>query len=189
MPSAYNATTNVWGYSTTSPAQLNNTFALGKTWDVIDTLTSWTGGWIVYQSWSSTTQIWSKWVIDSSILSKQYLSQELVDPSLKDIKVWNDKTFKDYWVWKYVYWVYAKSNFTPTSKKWQAYNVAVTLTDDQKWYLTKIIWNFDASTCSNCPDSLIWSGTAWINLKDWNSSMTGSYLDSNERIPYPVDWF
>ena len=187
MPSA-SSTTNVWWYDNTKDSQLNNTLIIVSPWDPIDSLTSWAGWWKVYLSWS-TTQIWAKWVMDSSVLGKQYLSQELVDPNLKDIKVWNDKTFNDYWVGKYVYWVYAKSNFTPTWKKWQAYNVAVTLTDDQKWYLTKIIWNFDANTCTNCPDSLIWSGTAWINLKDWNSSMTGSYSDSNERIPYPVDWF
>ncbi|EKD66531.1 MAG: hypothetical protein ACD_49C00038G0065 [uncultured bacterium (gcode 4)] len=189
MPSASTAT-NVWWVDLTKPASLNNTInTTSGAGGEINTLNSWSGWWLVYLSWT-VTAVWAKWVMDSSVLNKQYLSQELYDPSLKDIKLTTtNNTFKDYWVWKYVYWVYTKITPTSGSKKWQAYNVAVTLTDDQKWYISKIIWNFDASTCTNCPDSLIWSGTAWINLKDWNSSMTGSYSDSNERIPYPVDWF
>ena len=42
------------------------------------------------------------------MLTKQYLSKELLDPSLRDIKVGTDKTFADYGIGKYIYAVYAK---------------------------------------------------------------------------------
>lgn len=192
MPSIYDATTNIWWYDNTKDAQLNNTLVVVKTWDAIDSLTSWAWGWKVYIVWWAS-QAGAKWVIDSTVLNKQYLSQELVDPSLKDIKIWNDKTFKDFWVWKYIYWVFAKPaavwSWNTTNKKGSAYNIAITLTDDQKWYLTKIIWNFDNNSCTGCPKSLIWPGTADANLVDWDSSATWSPTNASEKIPYPVEWF
>lgn len=194
MPSAYDSATNVWGYNSAVAAQLNNTFTWSKNWTEFDWTTFyWSGWWIVYLSWSSTSQIWAKWVVDSSVLSKQYLSQELVDPNLKDTKVGATKTFKDYWVGKYVYWVYAKNNsdWSVTSQKWTAYNVAITIKDDQKWFMTKLIWNFDKTACSGvaCPNSLIWSWTSNVNLNDGDSSFTGSSTNPNERIPYAIAWF
>ena len=59
--------------------------------------------------------------MDSSVLPKQYLSQELADPSIKDIKVGETETLKDYGIGEYIYGVYAKNNTTgpwaSTSKK------------------------------------------------------------------------
>lgn len=189
MPSAYNASTNVWGYSNI-PATPTATFTWAKNWDQIASV-SWAlikWWWNVYLSWA-TGQIWAKWTIDSTVLWKTYLSQELSDPNLKDIKVWNDKTFKDYWIWEYIYWVYAKNNtnWSSTSQKWSAYNVAATLKDDQKWYVAKVIWNFDSSICLNCPDSLIWSWTVSVidSAYTWSMSIDGA----NQLLPYPVDWF
>lgn len=196
MPSDYTPVTgvwwNVWWYDDTKDSQLNNTLVIVKTWDTIDSLTSWAWWWKVNLVWWAS-QVWAKWVIDSTVLNKQYLSQELYDPSLKDIKIWNNNTFKDYWVWKYVYWVFAKPPlawvWNTNWKKWQAYNVAVTLTDDQKWYLTKIVWNFDNNSCTGCPKSLIWSGTTDANLVDWSSSANWDPINPNDTIPYPVEWF
>ncbi|MCK9272883.1 type II secretion system GspH family protein [Candidatus Gracilibacteria bacterium] len=187
MPSAYVVGTNVWGYDTTKFAQINNTLAItggaGNPITAVDGL----GGGKVNNT--AGTQIGSKGVIDSSVLSKQYLSQELVDPSLKDIKVGDTQSFKDFGIGKYVYGVYAKSDFSTSSRKGQAYNIAVTLTDEQKGYLAKIVGNFDNNTCSNCPKSLIGSGTTNNNLMDGESSLTGSVTDINDRIPYPVEGF
>lgn len=189
MPTKYDSNTNVWGYDSAKTAQVNNTFTGSKTWDQYDWVTpiTWEWGWKVNnKAW--TTQIWAKWTFWSSTLPKEYLSQALYDPHLKDVKVWDNKTFKDYWIWEYVYWVYAKSDFSPASQKWTAYNIAATLKDDQKWFVTKLIWNFDSSTCPTCPDSLIWPW--WSeSLKDWESSLTGSSLEPLERIPYPIAWF
>lgn len=142
---------------------------------------------------TSTGQIGAKGTIDSDVLPKQYLSQELSDPSLRDTKVENDKTLKDYGIGEYVYGVYAKNNTTgswnSTSKKGSVYNLAVVVSDDQKGVITKVSGNFDASTCTNCPNTLIGSGTINNNLKDAESSYTGSIDDPNARFAYPINGF
>ncbi len=197
MPSEYNSWTNVWWYSWWTAwfnASMSNTFTGAKSSEQIMSvswsLIRWWG--IVYDTgW--TNQVWAKWVIDSSVLGKQYLSQELFDPSLKEIKVWNDKVFKDYWIWKYTYSIYAKPaavwSWNTNSQKWQAYNLAITLYDEQKTYITKIIWNFDKTLCNDCPESLIWIWSGSVYLKDWDA-WTWSWVDSTEQwIPYPINWF
>jgi len=135
--------------------------------------------------------------MDSDVLSKQYLSQELSDPSIKDIKVGDTETLKDYGIGEYVYGVYAKnissSDWTsttifPTIKKGSAYNLAVVVSDDQKGMVTKISGNFDKSTCTSCPNTLIGSGTANNNLKD-GESYNESTFDANTRVAYPISGF
>ena len=80
--------------------------------------------------------------MDSDVLSKQYLSQELADPSIKDIKVGSTETLKDYGIGEYIYGVYAKNNssglWDGTSKKGSAYNTAFVISDDQKGVITKV---------------------------------------------------
>lgn len=189
MPSQYNATKNVWWYSNTT-ASVHNTLTIIKSWDQISSV-SWAWWWIVYASWSSSNQIWAKWTIDSTIwLWKKYLSQELADPSIKDIKVWDSSVMKDYWVGEYVYWVYAKNNSTwdSSSTKGSAYNFAITLKDDQKWYLTKLYWSFDSSACIDCPNSLIGDWTSNNNLNNDDYSLTWSVTDANDRTPYPIQF-
>lgn len=126
------------------------------------------------------------------MLSKQYLSQELSDPSIKDIKVGNTETLKDYGIGEYIYGVYAKNNsagsWDNTSKKGTAYNLALVVADDQKGVVTKISGNFDKSTCINCPNTLIGSGTSNNNLKD-GESYSGSTFDTNTRVAYPISGF
>jgi len=192
MPSDYSAAKNVWWYNSGTTATPTATFTWTKTWDKIETIiwASIVGWWKITQSgW--TDQVWAKWVIDSTVLNKQYLSQELADPSLKDIKVWDTETFGTYWIWKYIYSIYAKpaasASWNTNWKKWQAYNIAVTLTDEQKTYLTKIIWNYDAGICTKCPTTLIWSGT--VSLKDWDNYAWSDVSNPNITIPYPVEWF
>jgi len=196
MPSVSSAT-NVWGYTNSNtPAAINNTLVLNKPADVILDVTSWAGGWAVYFSGSTAiaaNQIGAKWVIDATVLDKTFLSQELYDPAIKDIKVGNDKYMKDYGVGKYIYGVYAKNNtagpWDKTSKRWSAFNLATTLSDDQKGYVTKITGTFAASTCINCPETLIWPG--WVannNLKPDESTTTNSAIDANNRTAYPINF-
>lgn len=127
------------------------------------------------------------------MLPKQYLSQDLADPSISDIKIGETQTFKDYGLGKYVYGVYAKANsdWTSTSKKGSAYNVAIVVSDAQKGgVVTKISGNFDKSTCIGCPGTLIGSGgTANSSLKD-GAVYTGSLVDSGSVLmAYPISGF
>ncbi|EKE29213.1 MAG: hypothetical protein ACD_2C00208G0014 [uncultured bacterium (gcode 4)] len=194
MPSQYSAATpkNLWGYNNAVNAQLSNTLSWAKSWDQFTSIiiASTLGWWKVNDT--AWAQVWAKWTIDKDVLTKAYLSTELLDPGLKDVKVGDTESFKDYWIWEYVYWVYAKSNttWTSASQKWSAYNIAVTMKDDQKWFVTKLIWNFDKSTCATCPSSLVWPGWAALSsLNDWDSSQTWSSTNPTETIPYAIIGF
>lgn len=195
MPSQYTATGNVWGYNSAASASTANTFTGTKSGDAIVTVSGSliTAGGMVYMSGTTgvANQIGAKGTMDSDVLSKQYLSQELSDPSLKDIKVGNSETFKDYGIGEYVYGVYAKNNtvWDSTSKKGTAYNLAITIADDQKGAITKVSGNFDKSTCINCPNTLIGSGTANNNMRDGESYTGSSSTDGNARIAYPISGF
>lgn len=190
MPSQY-STTNLWGYKSVA-ANIANTFTGTKSGDAIATVnaTSTLGGGIVYESGSATNQIGAKGTIDSDVLAKKYLDQELADPAIKDIKVGNTETLKDYGIGEYVYAVYAKNNtdWTSASKKASAYNLAITIADEQKGAVTKVSGNFDKSTCVNCPNTLIGPGTANNNLKDGESYL-GSTFDANTRVAYPISGY
>lgn len=189
MPSQY-STTNVWGYNGTANATISNTFTGSKNGDAILSVSGSliVGGGKVNDT--TAVQIGAKGTIDSDVLPKQYLSQELSDPAIKDIKVGNTETLKDYGIGEYVYGVYAKNNtdWTSTSKKGTAYNIAIVVTDDQKGVVTKVSGNFDKSTCVNCPNTLIGSGTSNNNLKD-GESYSGSVFDANTRVAYPISGF
>lgn len=190
MPSAYGAK-NLWGYNGTLAASVSNTFSGAKSGDQIVSVSGATftyGGGMVYQSGSTTSQIGAKGTLDSTVLSKQYLSQELADPALKDIKVGDTETLKDYGVGEYVYGVYAKSNtvWDSTSKKGSAYNIALVISDEQKGSVARVSGNFDNATCVNCPNTLIGSGTNNINLADGNSYTGSAVSDPNIRLAYPL---
>lgn len=189
MPSQYSAT-NLWGYDNAKNATIANTFSGTKTGDQIISViaASTLGGGKVNDT--TGAQIGAKGTMDSDVLPKQYLSQELTDPSIKDIKVGNSEVLKDYGMGEYVYGTYAKNNtdWTGTSKKGSAYNIAVVIADDQKGVVTKVTGNFDKSTCVNCPNTLIGSGTANNNLKD-GESYSGSVFDENTRMAYPISGF
>ncbi|MFA6090898.1 MAG: prepilin-type N-terminal cleavage/methylation domain-containing protein [Candidatus Gracilibacteria bacterium] len=190
MPSQYSAT-NLWGFSGTLNAAIANTFSGSKNGDAIVSVSGGlltVGGGKVNDT--TTAQIGAKGTVDSDVLSKQYLSQDLSDPSIKDIKVGSTETLRDYGIGEYVYGVYAKSNtnWTTTSKKGSAYNLAIVIADDQKGTITKVLGNFDKSTCINCPNTLIGSGTANNNLKD-GESYAGDVFDANTRVAYPISRF
>lgn len=181
LPNAYVANTNFWGYNAGQSALVTNTGTLTRTADGnnITNVTAGSGGGIVYSSGSSAAadQIGAKGVLEQSLFGKQYISQDIADPSA-DTKVSDSKTLKDFGIGRYVYAIYAKK---PASGAWNAdgksataFNIAITVMDDQKGYVTKIGGDFDDKygTCNGtCPVSLIGPGTT-ANLTDGSFTAT-----------------
>lgn len=175
LPNA-NSGSNLWGYNSAVAALSTNTGTLVRTADGnnITGVTTGSGGGIVYQI-GGVTQIGAKGSLEQSLIGKQYISQDIADPSA-DTKVGSNSTLKDFGIGRYVYAVYSK----PTGGTWNAdgksttgYNVAITVMDEQKGYVTKIGGDFDDKfgVCNGtCPVSLIGSGTG--NLVDGQSSAT-----------------
>jgi len=213
----YDATTNMWGYNTWEVAYPSNTLNATKVWEEVTSVNSWSWWWIIYGSWD-LNQIWAKWTISQETMGKRYLSKDLYDIELGDIKYssWSDKwILKDKWIWRYVYAVYTKSNKTAwwANNKWgTAYNIAYTI--KKEWsdnYITRIVWDFDEEACFNdkdkCPKTLIWTyswATSPVNtldtmyLKDdqeqWKtnswSDISGSFNSTrtNQWIPYTINF-
>lgn len=197
----FDINTNKWWYWSGSIANKSNTLVVAKSWESIDSITSATWWWRVMwlNDWSNdwtSKQVWAKWTISQTTLWKKYITKDLYDPELWDIKVWSTWKMIDSWLWRYVYWVFKKPLSADTTwsdnKQWTYYNIAYTI--KIQWsdkYVTKIVWDYDSESCfeesSLCPATLIWSG---LNvLKDWieNSSSDTSLAD--QWIPYPVDWY
>ncbi|MFZ4461981.1 MAG: type II secretion system protein [Patescibacteria group bacterium] len=188
LPALYNATTNLWGYNSTTTASIKNGITVTKSGEAITavTTTASVGGGQVMDTLTSTNQIGAKGVIDPSVLPKEKLSQDLLDPALKDIKVGGSQTFADYGLGRYVYAVYAKSaapaSWNAGGMTATAFNLAGTILDDQKGPITKISGDFDDkfSGCNgNCPVSLIGPGGATANLKNNDTANT----------PFPINGF
>ena len=91
----------------------------------------------------SSKQIWAKWTISQETLGKQYLTKDLYDPELWDMKVGSDKMI-DKGIGRYVYAVYKKptgNDWGNDNNTWTYYNIAYTVKKD--WtedYETKIVW-------------------------------------------------
>jgi beta-lactamase class D len=109
-----------------------------------------------------------------AIVGKQFLSQDVADPS-SETKVGANQVLKDYGIGRYSYAVFAKptsSAWNPDSKSGTAFNIAATLLDDQKGSVAKVSGSFDDkfTGCSGieCPISLIGSGT--VNIKDGDTT-------------------
>ena len=194
----YDDDNNKWWYNSWSTAYPSNTITVSYDWNKITWLTSWSWWWIVYGSWS-LWQIWAKWTIWRDNLTRQYLSNDLYDPELWDINVWNDKMI-DFWIGRYVYGVYRRSaNWWTQNLPWSYFNIAYTI-KDSNWedYITKIVWDYDETVCSesiDCPKTLIWTMT-WTNLSwdnrfliDWTKFTLSPTTNENQWIPYPVTDF
>jgi len=197
------STNNLWGYTWGTVAQPSNTIAVE--YDGLEILsisasdTKW--GWRVYWTWTlANDQIWAKGTISRDTLWKKYLSKDLYDPELWDLKVWNDK-MSDSWIGRYVYATYKKWTWDwSVNKRWIDYNLAFTIrkTDSDK-YVTKIVWSFDRESCYlnsanelDCPDTLIWTLNKWpsnIFLEDNQELSTDNTKSSNQWIPYAVTDF
>ncbi len=199
------SSTNLWWYDNTKVAYQSNTIQIEPDGEAIKSLT-WTTawGWKVYWSWS-IWQIWAKWTISIDELGKRYLSKDLYDPELWDVKlenIWWGKSWKmiDLWIGRYVYATFKKSPNWPNNQSWVAYNIAYTI--KKKWsdkYITKIVWDYDEHSCyedsNKCPKTLIWtlSGST-INdntvLLDWSEiNLTKNSTTQDYWIPYAVTDF
>ena len=190
-----NPLSNKWWYNSASIAQASNIIDVNYNWEEVQNIAtaSWWGK--VYGSWSfSAIQIWAKWTISRATVWKKYLSKDLYDPELWDIKVSDWWTMIDQWIGRYIYATYKKwsSWDWSTNKRWVDYNIAFTIkkTDSDK-YITKIVGSYDKESCyddkDECPETLIWS---WLDYLDDNETIISDDTTIvNQWIPYPVTDF
>jgi len=186
----YDANTNMWWYTWSWVASKSNPITVIYDGQEIWSLVSWTWWWIVYWSWA--VQIWAKWTIWKVDLWK-FLSKDLYDPEVWDLKINSWWTMIDKWIWRYVYAVYKKSYWWPNNQSWSNYNIAFTIKKEweEEWYVTKIVWDYDKTNYSvpaDYPDTLIWPWDTVNNLIDWEEqdwpSNTNDYW-----VPYAVNDF
>jgi prepilin-type N-terminal cleavage/methylation domain-containing protein len=173
-----NSSTNFWGYASASGAVQTNTgtFTTNSDGGII-TVTGGSGGGRVSGSGaSSASQVGAKGVMTQAIVGKQFLSQDVADPS-SETKVGTNNVLKDYGIGRYPYAVFAKAaapaSWNPDSKSGTAFNIAATILDDQKGSVAKVSGSFDDkfTGCNGieCPISLIGSGT--VNIKDGDTAL------------------
>ncbi len=205
----YDSSKNMWGYNTGSVATPSNTLDISLVNQEITAVNS--GSWWGQVLWSwSLSQIWAKWTISQETMWKQYLSKDLYDPEIWDFKIQWGGTLIDYWIGRYVYGIYSKSNgsvWWNNNKWWNYYNIAYTV--KKEWtdtYITKVVWDYDENSCfdnkADCPKTLIgsmttsgnvdqmylvdkqeqWKTSSWSNLS-WFSS-----TQANQWIPYTINF-
>lgn len=204
MPQDY-SNNNLWWYNSWSVASPSNTIKVTYDWQEINTITSanWWGR-VVYSNWSNHYQIWAKWVIWYNWeFGKSFLSKELFDPELWDVKVkTNSKKMIDFWIWKYVYWIYALPKPVISSPTWSTtwniskasgsyYNIATTIKkSDSELYESYIVWDYDQNSCTfpniTCPKTLV---SNWVLTVENAMTQTWITTDLNQWIPYPVKDF
>lgn len=207
------STNNLWWYNENAYAIPSNKIIttvdwdeiVSLTWSLLDTpsatLSIW--GWRIYWTWA-LWQIWAKWTISRDTIWKSFISKDLYDPEVWDIKVrdldhttaW-DQSWKliDKWIGRYVYSVYKKSKWNnyrwSGNKWWDTYNIAFTIKkENSDEYITKIVWDYDEQSCFTnkhlCPKTLIWTMSWWTIqwvLEEWNIENWDSNLD-NYWVPY-----
>ncbi len=207
MPMNYDEDTNIWWYNSWATATPSNTLRVTYNGQAIDSIVNGDGGWIVYGSGAySASQIWAKWVIGYvGDFGKNYLSKELYDPEIGDIKVGSDKTMIDFWIGRYTYSVYALPRWANiwnrNGNAWSYYNIATTIKQkDGEIYETYIVWDYDNNACGNnkeaCPETLIgtlsWATSSTYNTVIKNKSPQNIEVlsdNQNQGIPYPVNDF
>lgn len=200
----YDKDKNVFGYNSGERADPSNSFTVGdadKKWAEILKVNNPKWGWkIVWKNWIenwkgedySNKQIWAKWTISQDTLWKQYLTKDLYDPELGDIKIWDKKAIEQ-WIGRYVYAVYKKplSENWSSNSTWTAYNIAYSIKKEgTDTYITKISWPYDPKSCfeneKSCPETLIWS---WTNILRNDQEVTKNSNETNQGIPYPLGNF
>lgn len=200
----YSEEDNVWGYNTITANPSNSIETTYINWsEEIETVTwNWWGRVYGVDGTSEGTPDWTnkqvgaKGTISQATLGKKYLTKDLYDPELWDVKVWAGKMI-DNWIGRYVYAVFKKplsadANDWTTNKPWTYFNIAYTVKVDW-WdkYITKIVWDYDSESCFDekysCPETLIWSsGNVLVDKEENSNSDTRA---PNQGIPYPVDWY
>jgi len=194
----YNSLSNMWWYTWAWVASKSNKITVTLNWQEISALNSWTWGWIVYWSWviawTTNSQIWAKWTISKNELWT-FLTKDLYDPEIWDIKVWTKKMI-DMWIWRYVYAISRKSYSWPSNQQWESYNIAITIKEEWEnwWYITYITWNYDIKNSSNpdnYPETLIWtlswSTNTWVLVN--KSPLSGPSNTNNYWVPYAISDF
>lgn len=187
----YNKENNVWWYNSLKKSTPSNKIRVTYNWTEIATILTWSSiGWgKVYWIWAfNTIQIWAKWTISRDTIWKKYLSRDLYDQELGDLKVWDTKMI-DYWVWRFIYTSFKKDPNKwdwSSNYNWLAYNIAYTFKKDwSDTYITKVIWDYDQESCyddkDKCPVNLVW-------LNDWDTQ-SWSTDKSNYWLPYAVTDF
>ncbi|MDD3646314.1 MAG: type II secretion system protein [Candidatus Gracilibacteria bacterium] len=188
----YNNTTNMWGYSSGTTANISNTLIVSKTGEEVTAINSANGGGIVYGTGTwNTIQIGAKGTISQETLGKQYLTKDLYDPEIGDIKVGSKKMI-DSGIGRYVYAVFKKplpsdTTWGTNNKTGTYYNIAYTIKKEgSDIYLTKIVGDYDEKSCfddsSKCKKTL-------IGLDDGQEQTSSNTSNVNQGIPYPVDGF
>jgi len=192
---------NLWGYDTWATATPSNKIIVTYNGEEIASVKDTSvGGWRIYWIWdwasdkSTKRQIWAKGIISQETLTKKYLTKDLYDPELWDIKVadiggWVSGKMIDLGIGRYVYATYKKNKWDwdwISNYNWVAYNIAFTI--KKEWsdkYITKIVWDYDQESCyedkDKCPATLIW-------LTDW-SEENGYSNQDNYWVPYAVTDF
>lgn len=193
----YTSNGNLWGYDNTKTSSASNKIIVAYNGEEIQSVNTGSsiGGGKIYWIWALLTgQIGAKGTISRESLGKKYLSKDLYDPEVGDIKV-NDigggvqGKMIDLWIGRYVYATFKKNTSnTDWSSNYRGvnYNIAFTIKKDgSDKYITKMVGDYDAESCYddkvNCPASLIW-------ILD-GSSASGSSNSANYGIPYAVTDF
>lgn len=200
----YSGSTNVWGYNTWVTATASNKIKVDYNWEEISAVETWSSIWWGRVLWNWTlSQIGSKWTISQAKLTKKYLSKDLYDPEIWDIKVDSSKMI-DYWIGRYIYAVYKKSTWWTwwtNNKTGTNYNLAYTVKKDgSDTYVTKIVWDYDEKSCfdssADCPTTLIWTYNSYlVNWQEIWKTRTWvtipSYISTADLqwIPYAVSDF
>lgn len=192
--------TNRWGYDTANTAHMSNTLSVTKTGEEVTAITSAIGGGRVMglngiSDWTGK-QIGAKGTISQATVSKKYLTKDLYDPELGDVKVGSAKMI-DEGIGRYVYGVFKKplsadTTWGASNKRGSYYNIAYTIkAKGGDKYVTKVVGDYDSESCfdekTNCPDSLI--GSSATTLADGTENNASDTSLASQGIPYPVDGY
>jgi len=200
----YNATSNMWWYNNAVEATPSNTLNVTMNGAEITSVDWANGGWRVMNI-DNTQQIWAKGTLSQETLWKKYLTKDLFDPEVGDLKEnTNNKKLIELGLGRYVYAIYKKpqgANWWTDNKTGTYYNIAYTIKKEASdTYVTKIVWDYDSGSCfdnsANCPKTLVWSqNSILVNEQEqgktasWTALAAFGSTSTNQWIPYPVSEF
>ncbi|MDP2090561.1 MAG: type II secretion system protein [Candidatus Gracilibacteria bacterium] len=201
---SYDLTTNMWGYNSGTTATQSNTVDVTLNGAEITSIVSANGGGRVMNI-DGYQQIGAKGTISQSTMGKVYLTKDLYDTEVGDLKETSTSNkLIDKGIGRYVYSVYKK----PTGANWGAenktgtyYNIAYTLKKEGTDTLeTIIVGDYDSESCfenaANCPNTLIGSGSGiLVDGQEQGKNADGSPITNfgsnqlNQGIPYAISDF
>lgn len=201
----YDATTNKWWYNSAETATPSNTIEVEYDGVAIKSVTSAWGGGKVMNTDTTPRQIGAKGTISQKTLGKQYLSQDLYDREIGDLKQNDGNTpLIEQGIGRYVYAVYRKplKAAWDSNSEWDFYNIAYTIKKEgSDTYVTKIVGDYDMESCfdksKTCPKTLIGSWDQFlVDTQVQGMENDGTTAISNftgdqdmQGIPYPVSDF